>query len=373
MTAGLLLIGIGWVGGWLLLWRPPVLRGGSRAEGERSPGGAPVAVVVPARDEEDRLPLLLADLAGQTVRPAEVVVVDDGSEDGTALAAAEHEGVVVVAAPERPAGWTGKTWAVATGVAATSSPIVVTVDADVRLAPGALAGLLAEHERGGGLVSVQPRHDTVRPVEALSLLFNVVAAMGLGIGTPRRRFAGWGAAGPLLVTSRDDLAVAGGLAGVRREVAEDLALAAAYRRADRPVTCLLGGDQVRFRMYRGVRELVVGWTKNIATGARWSPPVLGAAVALWVAALAAAAVEVVRALAGGGLPMVVAAVVHLAVAVQVGLLGRRVGRFGAAAVVWPVLVAVFVAVFAWSGFATFVLRRVRWSGRTIRLGGDAAG
>lgn len=361
MLLRLLPLAVGWALGWVLLWRPPALR----PDGPGATVAPDVAVVVPARDEEDRLPLLLADLAAQTVRSGEVVVVDDGSTDGTAAVAAAHQDVVVVPAPPPPAGWTGKTWAVETGVAATTGRVVVTIDADVRLAPTVLGRVLAEHRRSGGLVSVQPRHDTRRAVEGLSLPFNVVAVMGLGIGVPGRRRPGWGAAGPLLVTDRADLAAAGGYAAVRAEVAEDLALAAAYRRAGRPVTCVLGGDQVRFRMYRGLRDLLLGWRKNMATGARRTPPVLGLAVALWVAALVGGAVEVGRALAGGAPTL--AAALYVAGVAQLAVLGRRVGRFGAAAAVWPVLVAVFVAVVAWSAVSTFVLRRVRWSGRTIRL------
>jgi len=357
-----LLVALGWLVGWVLLWRAPPW-----PSGDRTPTGDDVAVVVPARDEEDRLPLLLGDLAAQSVTPGQVVVVDDGSTDRTAAVAAAQPGVAVVAAPEPPAGWTGKTWALDVGVDATTAPVVVAVDADVRLAPDALGRVLAAHRQLGGLVSVQPRHDVGGPVEGLSLLFNVVGVMGLGIAVPGPRRPGWGVAGPLLVTAREDLARVGGFGAVRREVVEDLALAAAYRRSGRPVWCLLGGDQVRYRMYRRLRDLLVGWRKNMAAGARRTPPLLGVGTALWVAALAAAAVEVARPLVGSGPSPAVAVALYVVVAVQVGVLGRRVGRFGPAAVLWPVLVATFVAVFTWSAVSTFVLRRVRWSGRTIRL------
>ena len=67
--------------------------------GAPPPGAGPLelAVIVPARDEADVLPALLASLAGQTRPAAEVVVVDDGSSDDTA-SLASRGGAQVIAA-----------------------------------------------------------------------------------------------------------------------------------------------------------------------------------------------------------------------------------------------------------------------------------
>ncbi|MGH9148991.1 MAG: glycosyltransferase, partial [Acidimicrobiales bacterium] len=98
-------VALGWLGGFWLLWRIPRL-----AAGAGTLGAVPVAVVIPARDEAANLPTLLASLAAQTRRPGQVVVVDDHSADATAAVAAAA-GATVVAAPDLPPGWTGKSWA----------------------------------------------------------------------------------------------------------------------------------------------------------------------------------------------------------------------------------------------------------------------
>jgi len=48
-----------------------------------------VSVVIPTRNRRDLVQALLLNLRAQTVTPAEIIVVDDGSEDGTAEAAVE--------------------------------------------------------------------------------------------------------------------------------------------------------------------------------------------------------------------------------------------------------------------------------------------
>lgn len=58
------------------------------------------AVITPARDEEDNLPNTIESLAGQTIRPTEWVIVDDGSTDRTGeiadAAAAKHSWIKVI-------------------------------------------------------------------------------------------------------------------------------------------------------------------------------------------------------------------------------------------------------------------------------------
>jgi 4,4'-diaponeurosporenoate glycosyltransferase len=353
----------GWLAGWALLWRLP-----------RPTRGLPpadvgtVSVVIPARNEADRLPLLLAGLLGQSIPPDQIVVVDDASADDTAAVARSYAGVEVVAAPPVPEGWTGKSWACATGVAASSGDTIVFLDADVQLADDALGSILATWSDRRGLLSVQPHHHVSSPVEALSLPFNVISMMGIGIGSvlPTRRQ--WAAAGPCMVTSRSDYALAGGHSAVRGEVAEDLALAGRFDEVGLPVRCLAGGALVRFRMYRNLRQVFEGWGKNLATGARRTPVLRGLATAWWVSALLSVAIlsieALVRADAGA---LASASALYGAVALQVALLARQVGRFGWAAAVWPVLFGFFIVVFAWSAVRTLVARQVTWSGRTIRV------
>ena len=328
-----------------------------------------VSVVIPARDEATTLPILLGSLARSVVRPLEIIVVDDGSTDDTIAVARAHGARVVEAGP-LPAGWAGKPWACATGVAASSASMLVFLDADVWLAPDALGRLVQLGDVHRGLVSVQPAHHPVRLVEEASALFNLSAVLGSGAFAARHDHPARVAFGPCLVTRRDDYELAGGHAAARGSVIEDVALARSYAAAGLPVRCLLGDSDVGFRMYAGgLRPIVDGWTKNIALGAGSGPRLAVAAVVVWVVALAAVGVDVVHALihwAGGSTPSWTVPAAYALLATHLWWLLRRVGRFRwITAALFPVPTVFFVVVFLRSAFAVLTKGTVSWRGREV--------
>ncbi|WP_226485051.1 glycosyltransferase [Streptomyces parvulus] len=145
---------------WLLLARGFFWRTDVTLPARREPAAWPsVCVVVPARDEAAVLPASLPSLLAQ-VYPgrAEVILVDDGSTDGTGELAGElarrHGGLpLTVTSPgEPPAGWTGKLWAVRHGVAlarAREPEFLLLTDADIAHAPDSLRALVAAAGDGG--------------------------------------------------------------------------------------------------------------------------------------------------------------------------------------------------------------------------------
>jgi 4,4'-diaponeurosporenoate glycosyltransferase len=362
-TAGVL------IAGWLLGW---VLAGRRRTLAAAAPPGGSVSVVVPARDEADRLPALLRRLAGE--RHREVLVVDDGSTDATA-AVARRGGAMVIAAA-RPPGWSGKAAACWAGARAARGEVLVFLDADVEPAPGAVAALAAAASATGGLVSAHPVHRAGRGYERLSAGPGLVALLGAGTGD-RPRLRWWRAPmafGPALAVPAAAYHRMGGHRAGRAAGADDLALAAAADRAGVPVRSVLGGPLLAYRMYPGgPGQLVEGWTKNLATGGAATPPLRLAAVALWVTAMLLAALG----LAGAGLahgragvgagPAAAAGGAYLLFAAQFHLLARRIGRFGWAGALFPLPVLAFVALFARSAALTFGRGRVRWRGRVLDL------
>ncbi len=154
--------------------------------------GTPVSVVVAARDEEARLPALLAALAAQSHPDFEVVVVDDASQDATAAlveALAARDGrfrLVRVAEPREPR----KNHALALGIAATRHERLALTDADCTPPPGWLAALAAEAARAPDavLVGYGPYREAPGTLNAFvryeTFVTAVLTAAAVGLGRP---------------------------------------------------------------------------------------------------------------------------------------------------------------------------------------------
>lgn len=98
-----------------------------------------LTVIVPAYNESSSIGETIESLHEQTMPPAEIIVVDDCSTDGTGDAARQH-GVTVV----RPPTNTGsKAGAQTFALRRVRTPYVMAVDADTVLAPDAIEKLLA--------------------------------------------------------------------------------------------------------------------------------------------------------------------------------------------------------------------------------------
>ncbi|MEM6783088.1 MAG: glycosyltransferase [Bacteroidota bacterium] len=179
--------------------------GFTRSQRSDGPAGAvatpkdlPIAVIVAARNEAARLPALLDALAAQAHAPAEVLVADDGSTDGTAAVAegyADRLPLRVLAIAEGDAaGLPRKKHALSRAIAAARHDRLAFTDADCAPAPGWLAAFAraAAAEPDAVLVGTSPTRraravpDTppwlaslVR-FETMVTGFLTVAALGLG-------------------------------------------------------------------------------------------------------------------------------------------------------------------------------------------------
>lgn len=374
---------LGWLVGWWLLWRVPWLRGDVRGDHDEvaDDGARPVpatrpavaldcTVIIPARNEQDSLPHLLASLRRQTVRPAQVLVIDDQSEDRTAAIARAEPGVTLVEGRPVPPGWTGKAWACHQAVDLAQGATLIFLDADVVLEPGGLEALLGEHRERGGLVSVQPYHRMERAYERLSALFNLIGFMGIGSASPGRDAVSRGAFGPIIITDRTDYDRSGGHEAVRGEIVEDIALARRYAEVGAPVHAFGGGDLARFRMYPGgLGQLVEGWSKNIATGASTVRPARLFLIGFWLTCVLLSVQSMIEAVVGdSALGWFQVAVCYVLFAGQIGAMLRQVGNFGPiTALAYPGPVGIFLVVFVRSTYLTLVRRRVTWRGRAVPL------
>jgi len=126
-------------------------------EGPLPPYGASITVIVPAYNESSTLAETILSLQNQTLKPAEIVVVDDCSTDGTGDLA-RSLGVTVL---RPPAGTGSKAGAQTFALARVQTEFTVAIDADTTLAPNAIERLFSafsEPNVAAACGSVLPRH-----------------------------------------------------------------------------------------------------------------------------------------------------------------------------------------------------------------------
>ncbi|WP_031466354.1 glycosyltransferase [Sciscionella sediminilitoris] len=299
---------------WLLLCRGFFWRTGQRLPRGGEPRHWPsVAIVVPARDEAAVLPESLPSLLDQRYPGrVEVILVDDGSTDGTgALAsrmAAEHGGLPLrVGTPgEPPPGWAGKLWALDHGITAAGAvDYLLLTDADIAHEPDSLARLVAAAHEGRDLVSQMARLRTDTGWERLIVpAFVYFFAMLYPFRWVNRMSsrAAAGAGGCVLVR-RAALAEAGGVAAIRGAVIDDVALARLIKGAGGRIWLGLAQRVRSVRPYPRLADLWQMIARSAYTQLRYSPLLLaGTVLGLALIFLGPPAATIAGAVLGAPLP-----------------------------------------------------------------------
>ncbi|NWF54563.1 MAG: glycosyltransferase [Syntrophaceae bacterium] len=352
--------------GFTLVWKIPYPRREDQPP-SLPPGG--ISVIIPARNEEENLARLLPSLSEQGLKPIEVILIDDHSEDGTA-AIGQREGCRVIPSLELPEGWAGKPWGCWQGANQARGDLFLFLDADTFLEKDGLEKLASTYLQGGGLLTVQPYHRMEKANERLSAIFNILVLAGMNAFTPWRGLAKpMGAFGPCNLCSRDDYFAVGGHERVKGEVLESLGLAKEFQKKNLPVRCYGGKGTISFRMYPGgVRSLIEGFSKGFGTGAKaMSPGILFMTVG-WITGGVGVVRHVLHSFSLGDWSWLFqAGALYGLYAIQFHWMLRRMGNFGVlTALFFPVPLLFFVGVFALSFFRIFLMGKVRWKGREVR-------
>lgn len=263
-----------------------------------------VRAVVPARDEADVIARTLRALLGQDYPgPFAVTVVDDGSSDGTAAAAraaiAEFVGGAcapsrpraaerarVIEARPRPAGWTGKVWALAEGVAASASGARPAywwfTDADVEHAPDTLARLVAtargeRRDLVSLMVALHCRSGWERLLIPAFVFFFRLLYPFAWVNDDRRAAAG--AAGGCVLLADGALVRIGGVERIAGELIDDCALAAAVKGGGGRLWLGLATTSRSVRPYGSLGAIWRMVARSAYTQLRHSPALLAGTVA----------------------------------------------------------------------------------------------
>ena len=202
-----------------------------RVISRRSPS---VVAVVPARNEGDCIERALRSLAAQDYAGEfHIIVVDDQSTDDTVerIMDLRSPRIDAIQGSPRPAGWTGKLWALRQGIAAADAyepEFLWLTDADIVHTPDNLSQLVMRAEAGGfTLVSLMAKLSCESASEKFLIpafvFFFAMLFPFSWVNRPSGKTAA--AAGGCMLVRRSALAAAGSIDCIRAEIIDDCALA----------------------------------------------------------------------------------------------------------------------------------------------------
>lgn len=333
-----------------------------------------VSILIPMRNEAHRLrPCVESVLAQAGLDNAEVVILDDGSDDGTGdlvrAIVGDDPRVRVISGGDGPlpTGWLGKPWACERLGREATGDVLVFLDADVVLAPGAIAAAVTDlRAQGQALVSPYPAQDAHTWLERLTqpmVSWSWIATLPMPLSDTTRPT--WSAAiGQFLVIDAEAYRAAGGHRPVAHFVVEDVEVLRNLKRHGHRGGPVNGGFLARCRMYSSTQEVIAGYEKSL-----WS--VFGSSTR--ALAMAAAMVGIYVA------PPVIAVATRERSTRRWGMVGYLAGVAGRAAVarttqerVWP---DAFTMPTSAAAFAALTVRSMlrhrdgalRWKGREVTV------
>lgn len=232
-----------------------------------------VDIIVPARDEAATITRVIASLLAQDYAgKLRLILVDDNSTDGTAAAAGTAPNLRLICGQSKPAGWSGKLWAISQGIAASSAPVLLFTDADVVHDPRHLSSLVAR--------LLQPRVEMVSEMVRLNcssaaerflvpafIYFFQMLYPFAKVNDPHSAVAA--AAGGTVLIRRAALDRIGGIDAIKNALIDDVALAQAVKKTG-PIFLGHSGLATSIRSYAAFADIWKMIARTAFTQLRYS-------------------------------------------------------------------------------------------------------
>ena len=231
-----------------------------------------VTVIVPMRNESENVAECISALSGQgSVDNVKFILVNDSSTDNTLAlikqATAGDSRFTVIDSPELRTGWLGKVSALQAGYEAADSEFIVTIDADVRLKPKALARAINQlKDLKLDFVSPYPQQVAVtfsekliQPLLHWSWMSTVV--LRLAEKYPIRSTAI--ANGQFFVVRKEALDIIEGFSTVSGKILDDIEIARSLIASGFKGIVTEGSAIAKTRMYSSFDELRSGYGKSL--------------------------------------------------------------------------------------------------------------
>ena len=267
---------------WLTLlcvpWRPWSTSQQLEKVDQSTPCLAHITALIPARDEAECIAETILAVASQGSLGG-IVVIDDQSTDETAsiVKNLKIKNLDLVEGQPPPPGWTGKLWALEQGRKKISTPYLLLLDADIRLAPQALTNLFRLQQKNNlDLVSVMALLPIVNLWEKLLLpafifFFKLIYPFALS-NNPNSKIAG--AAGGCILIKVSKLDDIGGFTALHDAIIDDCTLAKLVKKIGGRTWIGLSHDVEAIRPYGTLSNIWNMVARTAFTQLQYSLPLL---------------------------------------------------------------------------------------------------
>lgn len=229
-----------------------------------------VSICVPARNEERDLEACLTSLLKQDYPHFEVIVVDDNSTDRTpviidSLKERDSHLIAIRGAP-LPPDWYGKPFALHQAVRKSRGEILLFTDADPLFRPHAITSAVhLMQERRMDLLTLLPGAEFgsfwERSVQPLIFAFIATLARFGKVNDPNSTAAM--GIGSFLMMRRQVYDRVGGHETLKQIILEDIGMGRLVKQSGARIMIADGKKIYSIRMYHSLKEIWVGWRKNI--------------------------------------------------------------------------------------------------------------
>lgn len=246
---------------------------------QASPNRAPlVSILVPARNEAHNIEQCVRSLFAQTYPNVEILVLNDNSEDETgeilARLAAEDARLKVLSGTALQEGWLGKCWACHQLSQRAKGQLLCFTDADTFHEPRSLERAIAALEQNNAdlltLLTGQVLGSFWEKVIVPLVHFSVLCYLPVKFVWTKSSQAFVFANGQFMLFARSMYERIGGHEAVKAALVEDVWLCKAVKAAGGKPMVFSGVDTVSCRMYRDLREILHGFSKNLFAGLGYS-------------------------------------------------------------------------------------------------------
>jgi len=230
-----------------------------------------ISVLIPARNEEKNIAVILNDLLIQNYQNIEIVVFNDQSTDATESIVNEFtqkdKRIKLANSHHLPEGWLGKNFACHSLSEMASGKYYLFLDADVRVYNDIITKTVSWSKKHKlGLISIFPKQIMQTFGEKITVpIMNYILLTLLPLILVRKsRFSSLAAAnGQFMLFEAEIYKKMSPHWEMKNKRVEDIEISRFYKKNKIKIACLTGKADITCRMYQNYKEAVNGFSKNV--------------------------------------------------------------------------------------------------------------